>query len=191
MGGAILLTNQTRSKGEEMTQVPFIEHQQRMKLTSPAFHNGGMIPPQYTCDGANVNPPLSIEGVPEGTRVLALLMEDPDVPRTIRPDGLWVHWLFWNLDPATEEIPEATEPDAVHGLTTSGTITYVGPCPPDREHRYFFRLYALSEGLSLPEGATRDDFLRAIEGKVIAEAELMGRYDRLERREERLEHYSN
>ena len=148
----------------------------RMKLTSSAFSHNGEIPKKYTCNGDNTNPPLEIEGIPEGTESLALIMFDPDVPRSIREDGIWNHWLFWNLDPKTKGIEEGKELNAVHGITTSGTLTYVGPCPPDGEHRYYFVLYALDTTLSLPEGATREELERAMDGHILAQSELMGRY---------------
>ncbi len=147
-----------------------------MKLESSAFSNEGYIPRKYTCNGENINPPLEINDVPGGTKSLALIMYDPDVPHSIREDGTWNHWLFWNLDPSTKGIEEGKEPDAVHGVTTSGTLTYVGPCPPDGEHRYFFVLYALDTKLSLPEGATREELEREMNGHILARSELMGRY---------------
>lgn len=147
-----------------------------MKLKSSTFSNNGYIPKKYTCNGDNMNPPLKIEGVPEGTKSLALIMFDPDVPHSIREDGVWNHWLFWNLDPNTEIIEEGKEPNAVYGITTSNTLDYIGPCPPDGEHRYYFTLYALDTELSLPEGSTREDLERAIGGHILAQSELMGRY---------------
>jgi Raf kinase inhibitor-like YbhB/YbcL family protein len=146
-----------------------------MKLSSSVFTNGENIPIRYTCDGEDVNPPLFISGVPEGARSLALVMDDPDAPA-----GLWVHWTVWNIDPRTVEIPEDSVPaGAEQGLTSSGRREYGGPCPPDREHRYFFRLYALDTKLDLdPLQTGKDELKEAIHGHVLAQAELMGRYDR-------------
>lgn len=147
-----------------------------MKLESSAFSHNGEIPKKYTCNGENISPPLEIIEVPEGTKSLALIMYDPDVPRSIREDGIWNHWLFWNLDPKTTQLDEGKEPDVIHGITTSNTLSYVGPCPPDGEHRYYFVLYALDTELSLPEGSTREELERAMDGHILAQSELMGRY---------------
>ncbi len=149
-----------------------------MKILSPAFADGDYIPQKYTCDGEGISPPLEFREVPEEAVSLVLWMEDPDVPREIRADGKWQHWLVWNLDSRLEGVDEGEEPAGVHGLTTSGTLDYVPPCPPDREHRYFFRLYALDTSLDLPEGSTIDQLLQAMDGHIIAQAEMFGRYDR-------------
>ena len=149
-----------------------------MQLTSPAFENGGVIPERYTCDGENISPELRISGVPEGAKTLALIMEDPDVPTNVREDGMWNHWVVFNIPPEISVIAEGEEPAGVRGVTTSGALRYGGPCPPDREHRYFFYLYALDTALNLSEGTTKEEVLAAMEGHVLAKAELMGRYDR-------------
>lgn len=149
-----------------------------MKISSPTFTNEGKIPSPYTCDGDNVNPPLEFADVPNGTASLALIMEDPDVPKSIRPDGMWDHWVVWNIPPSTAGIDEGTLPPGVVGLSTRGVNEYGGPCPPDREHRYFFYLYALDTMLDLPEASTKADLLGAMEGHIIERAELMGRYER-------------
>lgn len=150
-----------------------------LKLTSPAFELGGVIPARYTCDGEDISPPLVIAGVPEAAQSLVLLVDDPDVPRSVREDGLWVHWVMWNIDPEIAGIDEdSVPPGAVQGTTTAGVTKYGGPCPPDREHRYFFKLYALDTTLALPETAIEIDLEQAMEGHVIGLAELMGRYDR-------------
>lgn len=149
-----------------------------MRLTSSAFENGGRIPAKYTCDGPGISPALSFEGVPAGARSLVLLADDPDVPTSIRPDGMWDHWVVFNISPTVTNVPEGQEPPGVAGSGTGGTNGYHGPCPPDREHRYFFKLYALNDFLSLPEGATKAHVEEAMKGKVIAEAQLMGRYVR-------------
>ncbi|MBI4049634.1 MAG: YbhB/YbcL family Raf kinase inhibitor-like protein [Candidatus Doudnabacteria bacterium] len=149
-----------------------------MKILSPAFEHNQPIPSIYTCDGENINPPLTFVDVPKEAKSLALLMEDPDVPKNIRPDGLWVHWMVWDMPPEVMEIPEGGEAPGVIGQNTSGSASYAGPCPPDREHRYFFKLYALDMVLTEARIANRDDFLKAIEGRIIAEAELIGRYQR-------------
>ena len=149
-----------------------------MKLSSSAFAESGKIPSKYTCDGDNINPPLEISDVPSTTKSLALIMEDPDVPRDLRPDGMWDHWIVFNIPPGTAEIPEGQEPPGTHGAGTSGNQNYFGPCPPDREHRYFFRLFALDSELDLQEKATKPELEKAMEGHILEKAELMGRYER-------------
>ena len=150
-----------------------------MLLSSPAFSHEGQIPSRYTCDGDNISPPLTIGDVPDGAKSLVLLMDDPDVPKHIREDGMWDHWVVFNILPNTTEILEGQNPPGVLGNNTRGVLGYGGPCPPDREHRYFFKLYALDSMLDLSEGASKTDVLTAIEGRVLTEAVLMGRYERL------------
>lgn len=150
-----------------------------MKLTSSAFSHEDKIPSKYTCDGDNINPPLSISDVPPGAKSLVLLMDDPDVPKTIRKDGMWDHWVVFNIPPSVREIEEGMEPDGTHGAGTGGNESYFGPCPPDREHRYFFKLYALEKELDLPKGAKKSQVEKVMQGHIMAEAVLMGRYERI------------
>jgi len=150
-----------------------------MKLESPAFGDNQLIPVKYTCDGANINPPLRFSDVPEGARTLVLIMDDPDVPRSIRPDGVWDHWLVWNIPASLTTVSEGEEPPGVVGRNTSGRFGYEGPCPPDREHRYFFKLYALDSEIDLsPQQAAKEDLEKAMAGHILAEAKLVGRYRR-------------
>lgn len=149
-----------------------------MKLTSAAFENGGRIPSQYTCDGENISPPLTISDVPPGAKSLVLIMDDPDVPKHLRADGMWDHWVVYNIPPDTAEIPEGREPEGLHGTGTAGNQDYFGPCPPDREHRYFFKLYALDSTLDVPAGAKKSELEKVMEGRVLETAELLGRYER-------------
>ncbi len=150
-----------------------------MKLFSSAFNDSGSIPAQYTCDGVGVSLPLEFVDVPAEAKSLVLIMDDPDVPHTIRPDGLWDHWVLWNIPATCTGIPEGATPPGQQGLTTSVTTDYDPPCPPDREHRYFIRLYALDTMLTLAGSAvTRRQLEQAMEGHIIATAELMGRYER-------------
>ncbi|HET97578.1 MAG TPA: YbhB/YbcL family Raf kinase inhibitor-like protein [Desulfurivibrio alkaliphilus] len=149
-----------------------------MRLTSSAFADGGLIPARYTCDGDNINPPLEIAGVPAATVSLVLIMDDPDVPKSARPDGMWDHWLIFNMPPTLTRIEENQEPPGDQGTGTAGNRQYHGPCPPDREHRYFFKLYALDCRLALPAGAAKPGIEAAMAGHILAMAELMGRYDR-------------
>lgn len=147
-----------------------------MKLSSTAFDHKGFIPRKYTCQGANINPPLKIDDVPENTQSLALIMDDPDVPLSLRPDGLYVHWVVFNMSPTLGFIEEAAPPIGTHGQNTAGSNRYLGPCPPDREHRYFFKLYALDTKLSVEAGVTKDELLKAMEGHILEQDELIGRY---------------
>lgn len=143
-----------------------------MQLTSPAIQPNQSILLQYTCDGQNTSPPFTIEDVPPGAASLALVLDDPDAPA-----GVWDHWLVWNIPPDTTEVPEDSVP-GVQGRNGWGRAEYGGPCPPRGAHRYFFRLYALDGQLDLREGATRAALEKAMQGHVLAEAELMGRYER-------------
>ncbi len=149
-----------------------------MKLTSPAFDYEGKIPSAHTCDGENVNPPLSISEVPSDAKSLVLIMDDPDVPKDIRKDGMWDHWVVFNIPPDHTEIAQGQEPPGRHGIGTGDNTDYFGPCPPDGEHRYFFKLYALDCELDLPEKSTKLDVEGAMSGHVLDTAVLMGRYAR-------------
>lgn len=144
-----------------------------MKLTSSAFNEGASIPAPYTCDGAETSPPLSISEVPAEAKGLVLIMDDPDAP-----GGTWDHWVVFNISPTTREILEGQEPAGIHGRGTSGGLKYQGPCPPDREHRYFFKVSALDTVLDLPEGVSKKDVEQAIAEHILTQVELMGRYER-------------
>lgn len=147
-----------------------------MKIISNAFVHGGAIPEKYTCEGEGINPPLTFIDVPQNAVSLVFIMDDPDVPSSIREDNMWNHWIIWNIDPKIDGIGENDIIDGVYGITTSGTLKYVSPCPPDREHRYFFKLYALDIKLSLIEGSSKKDVENATEEHVLAQAQLVGKY---------------
>lgn len=147
-----------------------------MELISSAFQHMGEIPTKYACDGDKISPPLSFVDVPAGTKSLVLIMEDPDVPRTLRPDGMFDHWTVWNIPPTTKEVAENQAPAGVEGQNTRGTLGYIPPCPPDREHRYFFKLFALDKALNLPKMSSKKELLNAMNGLIIESAELIGRY---------------
>lgn len=149
-----------------------------MQLTSTVFTNNGAIPAKYTCDGEDVNPPLTIAGVPAGTQSLVLIVDDPDVPKSIREDGMWDHWIVFNIPPDTTEISAGMEPAGVHGKGTNGDTGYHGPCPPDGQHRYFFKLYALDTVLNLGEGAGKAGVEQAMTGHILEQTELIGLYER-------------
>jgi Raf kinase inhibitor-like YbhB/YbcL family protein len=149
-----------------------------MKLTSSAFSNEGEIPREYTCDGDNINPPLTISDIPDSTETLVIIMDDPDVPKTIREDGIWDHWVVFNIPANVRNINKGEEPEGVYGINTSGSLHYVGPCPPDARHRYFFKLFALSSKLDLLEKSTKQQVIASMEEIVLATVELMGTYIR-------------
>jgi len=154
-----------------------LTQEREMKLTSPAFQNGESIPQKYTCQGENINPPLLIEEVPEGAVSLVLIMDDPDVPSHIRTDCMYDHWVLFNLPSDLSLIEEDSLPPCTVGKSTDGKNTYIGPCPPDREHRYFFKLYALDRQLPLKEGASKREVEQAMQGHILAHTHLMGRYE--------------
>ena len=148
-------------------------------VSSPAFVDGGMIPARYTCDGDNRSPQLTWTEPPAGTKRLALIVDDPDAPV-----GTWVHWVVYNLPPATRALPEAfpsdaTRPDGTRqGVTSFGRPGYGGPCPPSGTHRYFFKLFALDAVLTLPPPADAAALETAMRGHVLGNAQLMGTYQR-------------
>ena len=150
-----------------------------MQLTSSAFDEGAMIPQRYTCDGENTSPPLSWTGVPPETRSLALICDDPDAPA-----GTWDHWVLYNIPadaiglPASVPAKAILDNGAVHGSNSWGRIGYGGPCPPGGTHRYFFKLFALGALLDLKGGATASQLLEAIKGHILAQGQLMGKYQR-------------
>jgi Raf kinase inhibitor-like YbhB/YbcL family protein len=149
-----------------------------LKLTSDAFTEGQPIPARYTCDGADISPPLQWSGAPSGTKSFALICDDPDAPV-----GTWVHWVLYGLPAATSALPENfatsdTLPDgARQGITDFKRTGYGGPCPPPgKPHRYFFKLYALDADLALNPRATNQQLLKAMQDHILAEASLMGIY---------------
>lgn len=145
---------------------------ERFSLQSPSFASGETIPEKYTCDGTNMRPPIVMNGVPDGTMSLAIVMYDPDAP-----GGSFVHWLAWNIPPETKELPEGNLSGIIkEGKTSFGSVGYMGPCPPSGTHRYVWRLYALRNVLALDREASRDDLETAMNTHVISQAEFMGRY---------------
>lgn len=156
---------------------PKAEISKTMDITSLAFSHNQTIPSKYTCDGENISPPLSFEGVPENAKSLVLLMDDPDVPAAAGV-RVWDHWVVFNIPPDTREIPAGQNPVGVLGSNTFGRQAYGGPCPPDREHRYFFKLYALDDVLPLPAGATKAEVEAAMQEHILEQAELIGLYAR-------------
>jgi Raf kinase inhibitor-like YbhB/YbcL family protein len=156
-----------------------------MTLNSPAFQQNGHIPSKYTCEGEDVSPPLAWEGVPEGAKSLVLIVDDPDAPDPKAPKMVWVHWVVYNIPPDTKSLPEnahkARLPQgALPGLNEFQKTGYGGPCPPIGRHRYFHKLYALDITLDL-RGATKSQIERAMQGHVLANAELIGTYQKGDR----------
>lgn len=162
-----------------MKNIPITKEENNMRIASLAFAHNQSIPKKYTCDGENINPPLVFSDVPSEAKSLALIMEDPDVPKHIRSDGVWDHWLAWDIPADTKEIPEGKEPDGVIGKNSGGRRGYSGPCPPDREHRYFFKLYALDVlSLHLNDSVSKKDLEKAMNNRILAKTELIGLYQR-------------
>ncbi len=151
----------------------------KFTITSTAFKDGEMIPQKYTCDGKDVSPFLKWEFLPAQTKSIALIVDDPDAPA-----GTWVHWVIFNIPPTINELPEGTPissglPNgALQGKNDFGNYGYGGPCPPGGTHRYYFKLYALDTMLKLSAGITKAELLKAVEGHVMAQAQVMGRYSR-------------
>jgi len=144
-----------------------------MQIMSSAFAPSQTIPKTYTQFAENISPPLTFRDIPQGTISLVLLMEDPDVP-AIAGVPVWDHWVLFNISPLIVELPENAKGIGTLGKNTRGGLAYSGPRPPDREHRYFFRLYALDTMLSVPAGSTKEQVIDAMNGHVLTEAELIG-----------------
>ncbi len=148
----------------------------KIPITSEAFEDGDSIPARYTCDGENISPAVSWEGVPESSKSIALIMDDPDAP-----GGMFVHWVVYNIPKDSRGFEEGVpgrgtlSDGSVQGLTDFGRVGYGGPCPPSGTHRYFFKIYALDKKLDLPPKATKEDVEEAMEGHVLAKGEIMGR----------------
>ena len=152
-----------------------------MLLKSNAFGQGEEIPPRYTCEGENISPPLSIEEVPGNTKSMVLIVDDPDVPKQIREDRMFDHWVLFNIDPSTRSIEENTAP-GTQGNNTRGSNAYTGPCPPvqfePKRHRYFFKGFALDCTLDCQEGGSKKEVEKAMQGHILDQAKLMGTYQK-------------
>jgi len=167
-------------KEKQDQTIPEGEKIMAFQITSPAFEEGATIPTQFTCDGPDISPALKWTEPPEGTRSFALICDDPDAPM-----GTWVHWVIYNIPGETSELPEGVAKDktlesgAKQGITDFKRVGYGGPCPPPGPaHRYYFKLYALDSELELEPGRSKKDLLKAMEGHLLGEAQLMGRYGR-------------
>ncbi len=168
----------SEQENESMSETPTAkEPASPLTIASPAFEANGAIPRKYSRDGDNISPPLVFAGVPEQTRELALIVDDPDAPR---PEP-WVHWVVYRIQPATSQLAAGALPGgAVEGLNSSGAFGYGGPAPPKGHgtHHYHFKLYALSAPLEAPAGLDKAKLLAAMSSKIIAEAQLVGTYER-------------
>lgn len=152
-------------------------------FTSPAFNHRGEIPPEYTCDGQDISPELSWSDVPDGTKSLALIMDDPDAPDPAAPKITWVHWVLYNIPPSatglrrgvkSRDLPAGTQ----EGLNNWNRTGYGGPCPPIGRHRYFYKLYALDVELPDLKTPTKEALEKAMASHILAQAELIGTYQR-------------
>ncbi len=142
-----------------------------LTIASPAFENNKLIPSKYTCDGDNVNPTLNIKGIPQETKSLVLIVDDPDALM-----GTWDHWIVWNIPP-TNKIEENSVP-GTEGLNDFRKHSYGGPCPPSGTHRYFFKVYALDTKLDLNPNSRKKDVEKAMKDHILARGELIGLYSR-------------
>ncbi len=146
-----------------------------MELTSSAFKHGEKIPRKYGYKNGNNSPPLSINKIPKETNSLALIMDDPDAMGAV--GKIWTHWVIWNIDNNCKEIKENSIPDgSIEGITDFNEIGYGGPAPPDKEHTYVFKLYALNQKLSIKNGSTKNQLEEAMKGHIIEETKLEGKY---------------
>jgi len=183
-GGAVILTRSAAPLAAAGPLAALAASDDTLRLTSPAFRNGGALPRSCTCDGDDQSPPLAWSGVPEGAKSIALLIDDPDAPDPAAPKVTWTHWLIYNLPPSRADSlaagvkPSDLRGDARMGMNDWKKTAYGGPCPPVGRHRYYHHLYALDTVLTFKHPPDRAEFLRAIEGHVIAKAELLGTYQR-------------
>lgn len=152
-----------------------------MRITSTVFRNEGTIPKLYTCEGKDISPPLVWTDVPTGTKSLALIVDDPDAPDPAAPKMTWVHWVLYNMPSVTEGLPEGVKslpPGTKEGVNDWNRTGYGGPCPPIGRHRYFHKLYALDIVLPDLRQPTKVQLEQAMKGHILAEAQLMGTYQK-------------
>ena len=159
------------------------EDNMTLTLQSAAIRDGGEIPTKYTCEGADISPPLAWNGVPEGTRSLVLIVDDPDAPDPRAPRMTWVHWVVYNIPSDAGGLAEGTAsatlpPGTEQGLNDWKRGTYGGPCPPIGRHRYFHKLYAVDTVLTFKSKPTKAEIETALEGHVIEQTELIGTYEK-------------
>lgn len=153
-----------------------------MRLTSTAFSHEGAIPTAYTCEGRDISPPLTWSDLPTGTKSLVLIVDDPDAPDPAAPKMTWVHWVLYNLPPATDSLPEgvkALPPGTKEGINDWKRTGYGGPCPPIGRHRYFHKLYALDVVLADLKQPTKIQLEQVMKGHILGETQLMGTYQKV------------
>jgi Raf kinase inhibitor-like YbhB/YbcL family protein len=171
---AVMTGGCVRTSGEA---VPTQEVSMDISFSSPAFKAGEPIPQDYSCRGRNISPALEWGDPPSETQSMALIMDDPDAPM-----GTWVHWVIFNIPAERRGLAEAIPTDeqlkdgSLQGRNSGRGIGYAGPCPPSGTHRYFFKLYALDSGLKLKAGASKEDLLKAMDGHILGQAQLMGTF---------------
>jgi Raf kinase inhibitor-like YbhB/YbcL family protein len=144
-----------------------------IKITSPVFQDGQMMPKKYTCDGEGISPPLEISDIPQDTKSLVLITDDPDAV-----GGNFNHWIVWNIDPRLTRIQEGVEPAGIPGINSGSRLGYYPPCPPTGTHRYIFKIFALDTRLDIPEGAEKAKIEKAMENHVIDSGQIIGNYSR-------------
>jgi len=156
------------------------EYMEKISVLAEGFNEGDMMPGEFTCKGKDISPSISWKGIPEGTKSVTLIMDDPDAPA-----GTFVHWVIYNMPAHTRDLPKGMLPDKIladgsmQGMTDFGETGYGGPCPPPgKPHRYFFKVYALDMKLNLPAGASKSQVESAMKGHILADGVLMGRYQR-------------
>lgn len=152
-----------------------------LSITSPAFSAGGSIPAEYTCEGRDISPALAWSGAPDGTKSLALIVDDPDAPDPVAPKMTWVHWVLYNLPPNSTGLAEAVSQlpaGTLEGKNDWKRTGYGGPCPPIGRHRYFFKLFALDTTLPDLRTPTKANLLKAMEGHVLEQTEMIGTYQK-------------
>src|SRR6266436_2733061 len=177
--GLLLFLSCARPQPKTVQPTSTPKDKAEITLTSVAFKEGQSLPPPYTCDGVNISPPLEWSGVPKTAKTVAIVVDDPDAP-----SGAWVHWILYNLPAETiglvENLPmnENLKAGGFQGKNDFGKIGYGGPCPPSGTHRYFFRIYALNSELPLKAGATKAELMKATEGHIVLQGQLMGTYRR-------------
>ena len=145
--------------------------QAKLTVSSAAFSENSTIPAKYTCDGQDINPPLSIDGIPSGVKTLVLFIDDPDAP-----SGVWDHWVVWNIEPAAQIKENLVPKGGVQGVASDGRNAYHGPCPPSGTHRYRFKVYALDASLNLPAASKKKDVEKVMDGHILAKGVLTGLY---------------
>lgn len=157
-----------------------VNNMEKISISSEAFKENGTIPDEYTCEGEDISPPLSWQGLPAGTKSIALIADDPDAP-----GRAFVHWVIYNIPANTQKLAkgipgqEKLADGSLQGMTDFGRAGYGGPCPPHgKPHRYFFKIYAIDRILDLSSGASREDVEDAMKGHILAKGELIGKYAR-------------